>query len=253
MQLWEHEWLTINEVLYKLYSNELEEEPRISLLKLCRMSISYDAAAFFISNPTDDALLSNGIGVEIPQQVIDSYLEEYIDYDYGKWMYMTSESNIFRTSDWFPDNVRESSIYYEKVLKANNLHHELRMSLYYNHVLLGSIAFMRSKSEPDFSDKDIFILNILKKHFALYTYRSILNCCPEDDNKKKEDITKIASEYELTGREEEVLRLLLAGESNVMVAQKLCISPNTQKKHTMNIYKKLNVNNRTELYKKLMG
>ena len=252
MQLWEHEWLSINELIYKLYSDEMEGDPRANFLSLVRLLLPYTAASFFISLPEDEKLLSNGVGVDIAQQILDQYLEEYIDCDYGKWMYMTSDSSIFRTSDWFPDNVRETSLYYKKVLEANGLHYELRMSLYWEHSLLGIVTFFRSKSEPNFSDKDIFILEVLKKHLILYTRHHIL-CRRGPSPYDPSQLARAAQRYDLTDREEEVLRLLLAGESNIMVAQQLCISPNTQKKHTMNIYKKLNVRNRTELLKTLLN
>jgi len=50
----------------------------------------------------------------------------------------------------------------------------------------------------------------------------------------------------LTPREMEVLELLALGDSNQVIADKLVITVRTVKKHTSNIYGKLNVNNRTQ-------
>jgi len=50
----------------------------------------------------------------------------------------------------------------------------------------------------------------------------------------------------LTPRELEVLRLIAAGDSNQAVAEKLVITVSAVKKHTGNIYSKLNVNSRTQ-------
>jgi LuxR family maltose regulon positive regulatory protein len=49
---------------------------------------------------------------------------------------------------------------------------------------------------------------------------------------------------QLTQREMEVLELLAAGESNQAIAEKLVITVRTVKKHTSNIYGKLDVNSR---------
>jgi NarL family two-component system response regulator LiaR len=51
---------------------------------------------------------------------------------------------------------------------------------------------------------------------------------------------------QLTPREREVLALLALGDSNQTIADKLVISVRTVKKHTSNIYGKLNVSNRTQ-------
>jgi len=51
---------------------------------------------------------------------------------------------------------------------------------------------------------------------------------------------------QLTSRELEVLTLIATGDSNKEVAEKLVISLSAVKKHTANIYGKLNVNSRTQ-------
>jgi LuxR family maltose regulon positive regulatory protein len=50
----------------------------------------------------------------------------------------------------------------------------------------------------------------------------------------------------LTPREQEVLLLLAAGDSNLAIAKKLVITVRTVKKHTSNIYSKLNASSRTQ-------
>ncbi|MCC6147218.1 MAG: hypothetical protein IT308_06575 [Anaerolineaceae bacterium] len=50
----------------------------------------------------------------------------------------------------------------------------------------------------------------------------------------------------LTSRELEVLRLIAEGDSNQVIAEKLVITVSAVKKHTGNIYGKLNINSRTQ-------
>jgi two-component system nitrate/nitrite response regulator NarL len=55
------------------------------------------------------------------------------------------------------------------------------------------------------------------------------------------------SEYELTDREMQVLRLVAQGDSNSQIAEQLYISVNTVKTHIKNILSKLQLENRTQV------
>ena len=56
--------------------------------------------------------------------------------------------------------------------------------------------------------------------------------------KQQADIRQ-AAEYDLTKREQEVVRLVIEGHNNTAIAKKLFVSKATVKKHLNNIYKKL--------------
>jgi DNA-binding NarL/FixJ family response regulator len=57
----------------------------------------------------------------------------------------------------------------------------------------------------------------------------------------------VIESYELTAREQEILRLVLQGASNKDIERKLFISASTVRNHLYNIYQKLGVKNRLEL------
>jgi len=52
--------------------------------------------------------------------------------------------------------------------------------------------------------------------------------------------------FNLTEREQEILKLLVQGMQYKEIGNQLEISPNTAKKHVLNIYSKLHVNNKTQ-------
>jgi DNA-binding NarL/FixJ family response regulator len=60
------------------------------------------------------------------------------------------------------------------------------------------------------------------------------------------DVDTISEEMPLTPRELEILRLVAAGSTNGEVARKLWVTEQTVKFHLRNIYRKINVANRTE-------
>jgi DNA-binding CsgD family transcriptional regulator len=62
-----------------------------------------------------------------------------------------------------------------------------------------------------------------------------------------ETISSLAQEYDITQREREVMELIVQGKSNKEIEDQLCISFSTVKNHVYNLYRKLNVNSRTQL------
>ena len=61
------------------------------------------------------------------------------------------------------------------------------------------------------------------------------------------ELNLLRIEYKLTGRESEIINLLLNGRSNREIADNLGITMNTIKRHINNIYNKLTVNSKIEL------
>ena len=60
--------------------------------------------------------------------------------------------------------------------------------------------------------------------------------------------TEFLEAHEVSNREQEIIGLLVKGLSNQEIAEKLFISPNTVKTHIKNIYTKLGVSNRLQLF-----
>jgi len=61
-----------------------------------------------------------------------------------------------------------------------------------------------------------------------------------------EKLEKIAEQFSLSGREEEIARLIYNGYNNNDIAEELCLSVNTVKVHTSNLYKKIGVTSRLQ-------
>jgi len=59
--------------------------------------------------------------------------------------------------------------------------------------------------------------------------------------------------FNLSKREQEIVRLLLLGESQKAIEDRLFISYHTVKNHVYNIYKKMGINNRFQLFSLFQG
>jgi DNA-binding NarL/FixJ family response regulator len=66
----------------------------------------------------------------------------------------------------------------------------------------------------------------------------------ESVTKTSHGVQKVTNIFQLSEREKEILGSLCQGLEYKEIAEKLSISPNTVKKHVINIYDKLHVNNR---------
>ena len=142
--------------------------------------------------------------------------------------------------------MRIQTEYYKRVYKPNNWHYSLQMILAKNKEFVGVVTFYRTLGKPDFEYDDIFLLDLLKDHMAYRLYKN-----KENGNVLSEKLTVSAAveAYELTRREETILRLLMEGKENPTICGELTITPNTLKKHILNIYRKLGIKNRVQLFK----
>ena len=61
-----------------------------------------------------------------------------------------------------------------------------------------------------------------------------------------ETVKNEGNPFQLSEREKEILQLLSQGLEYKEIGNKICISPNTVKKHCINIYQKLHVNSRAQ-------
>jgi DNA-binding CsgD family transcriptional regulator len=77
----------------------------------------------------------------------------------------------------------------------------------------------------------------LRKHFSDYRYNL----------QDKIDFATVFENYNFTQREKEIFLLMLEGKSNQDIKNKLFLSIKTVKNHVYNIYKKMGINNRTQL------
>jgi len=67
--------------------------------------------------------------------------------------------------------------------------------------------------------------------------------------KTSSELEKFVSDYEITTRELDVIKLISKGKTNKEIADQLFISISTVKDHNYKIYQKLNIKNRTQLMK----
>ena len=250
MKLGEKEWVFINDLLYKIHLTENIPEIQKSFLELIRFLIPYDMATFYLASTNGDHILSEPVGINISEEKLNRYIERYEEIDYARWILLSSKSTVYRETDMVSDHDRETNAYYQEAYIPDNIYFSSYICLVHNGIFTGIVSLYRFKDNVDFSERDLFIMELVKDHLALRLYRkNLTNELPYLTTQKHTDLRDYTDQHRLTIREADVFYLLFDELSDDEICAKLFISPSTLKKHILNIYKKLGVKNRLQLYK----
>lgn len=245
----EREWNTINNILLELYMIDDVQVLFQKIMKIIRMLIPYSQGFSALVGKDQKLKLDSIYCINMDKNTKNSYIEKYYDEDYLKYLFEFAEDTVvYRDTDILEDNVRKETIFYKKFLKPLDIPYGCGILMIKNGTVIGIINLFRKEVLKDFSDKDIYILNILKKHLL-----NIVSKILESQQHKtvEQYYIEARQEYELTNREQEILELLCNGYSNSEICEQLTISVSTVKKHIYNIYEKTSVNSRTQLINKI--
>ncbi|MCB6993626.1 helix-turn-helix transcriptional regulator [bacterium 210820-DFI.6.37] len=250
MHLSESDWLFINSIAYKIHATEDFDKMRLGFLNSIKLSIDYRCASFYLADKTRPRGLCDPIGVNFTQEQLRQYIQQFESLDYLKTVTTSLSSYVYRETDLFSPEDREASLYYRLAYKPLNIHYALLLGLVFQQEFLGSIVFYRAREDGDFSDSDIFKLELLKDHMALRLAQEMGLCgfgAPRKSQNKS--LSLLCTEKGLTDREKEVIAHLYRGDTTAEICDELCIAQTTLKKHITNAYKKLGIGCRSQLYK----
>ena len=146
------------------------------------------------------------------------------------------------------DEVRTKSEYYDKVYKPNRWHYSLQMIIAKDKQFLGVVTLYRNIGKDDFNHDEVFLVDTLKEHMAYRLWQQRQNRIQFGE---KLTVSAATEKFGLTRQEHNILHLLMEGKDNSFICDYLSISINTLKKHILNIYRKLGIRNRVQLFKKI--
>ena len=237
-----NDWILLNSVIYKIYTMDNLNEMREQFLEQIKMLIDFDCADFHLASPDGSNRLTSPVLFNLEKDMSTLYDE----IDYSRGILYSGKTLIYRETDIMTDEKRKETEYYKKVYQPNRWHYSLQMVLARNKEFVGVVTFYRTIGKDDFAYDDIFILDILKDHLAyrLYQHKKSGNLLGD-----KLTITAAVEKYNITRREQTILKLLMEGRDNADICDVLTITENTLKKHILNIYRKLGINNRVSLFK----
>ncbi|NLD19630.1 MAG: helix-turn-helix transcriptional regulator [Clostridiales bacterium] len=246
--------MQLNDLIYKIHTITDYDQMRKSFLEELQFLIPAKIIGFYLASSISPYELDKPIVNGIPDEKGMRYLREYQNIDFTRWAYTSPSSRVFRDLDLMPESKRVNTPYYKFMYIPNGVHYSLMLTLIYNSKFLGCLTLFRDKESNDFSDEDVFLMDVLKDHLNYRTYISINPTCITSNATSTDikidslDKNSLYEMYSLTHREIEIVYLLLSGNSKDDISGKLCISVNTVKSHILNVYRKLNINSLRELY-----
>lgn len=263
-----NEWVFLSSLIYGIEETADEATMRREFLSRLANVVDYDSADFYLVKETKgekNVLQGWNRGVTADPQpggalvrpvfynCDQDFSEQYDAIDYSRGIVYSGKSVVYRDTDVLEDEKRARTEYFKRVYEPNRWHYSLQMVFAYEGHPLGAATFYRLQGREDFSYDDVFLLDSLKDHISLRLWRDRQQEAAEqkqrEEKEKKPPVSVAAERFNLTAREETVLRLMMDGLENGEIAKKLMISVNTLKKHILSIYRKIGVRDRIGLFK----
>jgi DNA-binding CsgD family transcriptional regulator len=250
--LQQHEWEQINLMVGEM--NRIRDITRFrrEFLTMLGRLVSFDLADFCLNDsksPNKIKLVDPVVVSRFSQKFNEKFMQEYDRYfgqvDYARWVFSSHESVVYRESDLINTELRTKSSFYLDYLKPAGFVNVAGVSIADRGVCVGAITLYRTDRYGDFTDKDIYLLKQLLPH--LQNKLTVETTAVEYNVKQSKNSSYFLTQFNLSKREIEILRLLCDGKSNSEISGLLSISVNTVKKHISNIFNKLNVDSRTQL------
>lgn len=236
--------LNLNSIIHQIYNVEDFNEMKKTVISLIRSLIPCTCASILMTKGTNGQVFCDPITIPESYAQIEHEYIKCQDSDGSLWVVRKNQSTVFRDTDLIPDGKREQTEYYQKCFKPFGIHYSVDLTITNGQKIMGIMSLYRTKGEGDFTNEEIRILRLLSTHLDARFAKSLKDT---DATPAKAQIAKFTKEYCLTARETEVLQFVLKNYDNRELADALCISENTLKKHLQNMYKKTNVSSRIQL------
>ncbi len=261
------EFKVYNALIHKLYhSSNLNKVRSVVLDNLIHL-VPYDNAAFFLVDPSTEAF-TEPLLYGLDRHRFQQYQEYYEKRDdYKKAVFSQDLIPPFdRCSDYMDYQLWQKNEHRSDFLLPQDIYHMAGVQILQNDQLVGEISLHRKSSSPDFSDREMYILQMLHSHInSIFIRLASTNSeyrLPDGeaavlidpgqsdllpDLTPKSRARAASSDKSLTRRERDIVSLIAQGKTNQEIARQLYISENTVKTYIKRLFAKLGVKSRTEL------
>ena len=239
-----NDWLILNSIIYEIYTTADFDGMRKKFLEQMKMLVDFDSADFYLAKKDGSKRLTEPITYNCDEDAC----VDYEDLDYSRGIMYSGKCLVYRETDIISDEKRVQTEYYNKIYRPNNWHYSLQMIIAKDKQFLGVVTLYRNIGKDDFNHDEVFLVDTLKEHMAYRLWQQRQNRIQFGE---KLTVSAATEKFGLTRQEHNILHLLMEGKDNSFICDYLSISINTLKKHILNIYRKLGIRNRVQLFKKI--
>lgn len=244
----DYEWQFLLQTVSRIYCCSTYQEALRTFAQQFQTLVKYDRDIFFnISKENGKTTLGEPFSSSGENNEITT--EAFLCGNYPHWseFIMLPRSSVFRQSDLVSADNWERSHVYRDIWLPQHIYHGLFMSVVYRDNPLLMLGVFRRKEAPDFSERDVFVLEMLKDCMEHKLYQLKSDELIDKGDVVLQKISQGSPPYSLTRREVEIVGLVCGGMSSDRMCEKLVISMATLNKHLSNIYAKTGVNSRVQL------
>lgn len=238
-------WASVNDVALWLHGErDCSTLQRGALERLAKI-IPHQASMFDLCRTVEgrvECFHPEAIG--IPGPALEEYYRTYAAQDYTTWGFTSSHAIVYRDLDVIAPELRDTTSIYREWMEPLGLYYGMGCTIVQSGVIYGTVTLFRSRADGDFLPEDVAVLAELAKHLAVHF--ALLWPDGFTAESGRDALELLAQNHDITGRENEVLRLMAAGSTNQDIARKLYISESTVKKHVNAVYRKFGVQNRVQ-------
>lgn len=247
----QNEVTLLSHMIYTIYNTDDLWQMRREFLNLLKYAVPFDTANFFLVTTEDnkkriltDLVNENTLKNPNVTEILNRYMDTCFEIDNTHWTRMTHKPATYRITDLLSDDTLKASDYYKEMFVPYDLHYGAEVIIAHDNRCLGLLALFRTKDNANFTNKEMLLLDCLNEHLSARLGNSLT------DNKIKPPSIGLKNReaYGLTSRENEILDLLLEGLTNEQIIDRLFIAENTLRRHIYNLYKKLGIQERWQLY-----
>lgn len=237
--------LFLNHLIYEIYNVEDFENLKIHILESLKTIIPFECGSICMAAESGSRhLLGASLTVPTRYHEIEERYFLVEDHDISRWQMQMDKSTVLRVTDLMEDDRWVQMPLYRTCYSPFGLYYGVDMTILLNGRFLGILTLYRQKIQGDFSDEEMFLLQLLSDHLnARFFQETTRQLRKPDDNLNK----KLIERYGFTAREADIAARVIKGYTNEEIADELCISVNTLKKHLQHIYRKANITSRVKL------